>query len=492
MRFARAAALLGLLLAGCGDDSADEPPSTCGQGRVCDCEPGDTRAECNPCRQGYRPALVGPDCVPTCNAVDVDCGEHGVCEETAGGAECRCDPGHTGADCESCVAGLARNQAGQCVAALSAPSLLTLSVVDGERVLGALVPPGWSFEPLTAVPNTVTDVAYDAVEGQVYVLSDGRLGTLDLGSGAIEELTNGDVDLGSSLCLDPAGQRALGSSAESIHQVDLDSLEVEEVAAVGAVALEYDPGRAKILGVDEDLATFELSASTIELAGRLPDSDWLAMAFDPERARAYFLGSEAESREDRLARYCTAVLTRFGAVPAWQSRIVIDPEGEDTAPFVLGYQGADPALLILDLGTDALDSVRIDVEHPDAAVCIVDDESSGSEIKIELSERTRAGFLVVDTPGRAVSVDATARPSEASYSFAVHTDDGLSVSGSSAGITEYDTESWSRLALESFVVFPERPRASLLLMDWASQATFELPLSHEPVGRALAWVGEVP
>jgi hypothetical protein len=122
----------------------------------------------------------------------------------------------------------------------------------------------------------------------------------------------------------------------------------------------------------------------------------------------------------------------------------------------------------------------------------VDDAGSAAELEVELSERARAGFIIVDAPNRAVSVDATARPSEASYSFAVHTDEGLSVSGASAGITEYDTESWNRLALASFAAFPERASAKLFLMDWASQATFELPLSHEPVGKALSWVGEAP
>src|SRR5688572_8807107 len=145
-------ALLGLVLAvGCSDPDPAPPPS-CGQGRVCDCEPGDSRPECNPCQPGYRPALVGPDCVPTCNAADIDCGEHGVCEETASGAACRCDPGHTGADCEGCVSGLTLNDAGLCVAPLSAPALLTLSVIDEARVLGALVPPDWSFTPLSTVP----------------------------------------------------------------------------------------------------------------------------------------------------------------------------------------------------------------------------------------------------------------------------------------------------------------------------------------------------
>jgi hypothetical protein len=389
------------------------------------------------------------------------------------------------------VVGLTRSDAGQCVATLSAPALLTLSVFEEERVLGALVPPDWSFAPLTAVPNSVTDVAYDSVDQQIYVLDGGRLGTLDLVSGEIDALTSEETDLGSSLCLDPAGQRAITSSSEAIHQVELESLEIDEIADRGAVALEYDPVRAKILGVDEDRSTFELSGSTAEIKGHLPESDWLAMAFDPESARAYLLGSEAESREERLIRYCTATLTRFGAVPAWQSQVLFEPE-EDAEPLVLDDEGADPALIVLDLGALAMDALRLEVQHPDSAVCIVADESAGPEIEIELSERLRAEFIVVDAPGRAVSVDATARPAEASYSFAVHSDEGVSVSGSSAGISEYDTESWNRLALDSFTAFPERPTATLLLMDWASQATFEIALPYEPVGNALAWVGEAP
>ncbi|WP_437717165.1 hypothetical protein WMF45_12565 [Sorangium sp. So ce448] len=94
--------------------------------------------------------------------------------------------------------------------------------------------------------------------------------------------------------------------------------------------------------------------------------------------------------------------------------------------------------------------------------------------------------------GRAVSVDATARPADASYSFIVHTNEGLSISGPIEGITGRDTASWEALALDSITNFPERRAATLALMDWASQATLEVRLAHEPAGKALAWVAEVP
>ncbi|WP_438035843.1 hypothetical protein [Sorangium sp. So ce204] len=481
------------LVVGCADDSSKAPPPDCGEGRVCTCAPGDDRPECNPCQEGYRPALIGSHCVPTCNAPDVDCGEAGVCEETASGAACRCGPGHAGDSCERCEPGLTQNDAGQCVAALSAPSLLTLSIIGSERVLGALVPPGWSFRPLASVPSTVTDVAYDAGSGRVFALNGGRLATLDLASGAVVDLTSADADLGSALSLDPAGNRALSASASAIYEIDLDTFQAEELSAVGARALEYDPGRARILGLDEAGATFELADSAPELVGQAQGSDWLAMAFDPGSARAYLLGSEAERREDRLLRYCAGALARFGAVPAWHANLVVDASGGSTAPLTLAYEGADPALIVADLGAQPIDAVTIAVDHPDAAVCVVDDGGGGAaELEIALSPSLRAGFLLVAAPGRAVSVDATARPADASYSFIVHTNEGLSVSGPIEGITGHDTASWEALALDSITNFPERRAATLALMDWASQATLEVRLAHEPAGNALAWVAEVP
>ncbi|WP_437281120.1 calcium-binding EGF-like domain-containing protein [Sorangium sp. So ce375] len=481
------------LVVGCGDDGAILLPNpSCGQGRVCNCAPGDDRPDCNPCQQGFRPALIGSDCVPTCSAPDIDCGESGVCEETASGAVCRCDPGHAGAGCESCEVGLTRNDAGRCVAELSGPALLTLSDVGSERVLGALVPPGWSFRPLTSVPSTVTDIAVEPGSGRVFALNAGRLSILDLASGAVEELTSADADLGSALSLDPAGGRALSASADAIYGIDLETFQIEELSAAGARGLEYDPNRARILGLDEAGATFELVDSLPELVGQTQGSDWLAMAFDPEIARAYLLGSEAESREDRLLRYCAGVLTRFGAVPAWHANVVVDAGDGSAAPLLLEYEGADPALIVADLGTQPVDAVTIAVDHPDAAVCVIDDSSRAAALEIELSASLRAGFLLVAAPGRAVSVDAAQRPADASYSVIVHTDAGLSVSGPSQGITEHDTPAWEALALDSFSSFAERRGATLTLMDWASQATLQVRLAHEPAGNALAWVGEAP
>src|SRR5690606_39166252 len=126
MNASRVALGVAVVCAAMGCHDTEEPLPECGEGRICTCEPGDDSPGCNPCQVGYRPALSGTACVPTCSAPDIDCGQYGVCEDTASGAECRCDPGHTGEDCTRCVAELAPNESGRCVAELSAPALLTL------------------------------------------------------------------------------------------------------------------------------------------------------------------------------------------------------------------------------------------------------------------------------------------------------------------------------------------------------------------------------
>jgi hypothetical protein len=215
------------------------------------------------------------------------------------------------------------------------------------------------------------------------------------------------------------------------------------------------------------------------------------MAFDAAEGRAYFLGTEAESEEARLLRYCATTLTRFGAVPAWHSEVV--PEVAEAAPdpFVLDYDGADSALIAVDLGGTSVTAVRVTAEHPDSALCIVADGSEG-ELEVEVTEDARASFILVVAPARGVALDLTAVPAEPSYTIVVHTDEGLDVSGPDRGVGEYDAEAWEALSLVTLSELPAQPRARLVLMDWASQATLGIDLAHRPAGSALAWVEQAP
>lgn len=481
-------ALLGAALAlGCGNPGP--AAGDCGEGRSCDCQPGDR--DCNPCQSGYRPALVGSECVPTCNAPNIDCGAHGQCEESPQGAACRCDAGYTGESCASCEAGLSPNEVGQCFGKLSAPALLSLSSVDDELVLGALVPPLWSFVPLASAPSSVTDVAYDQGSQRVYTLQAGRLSTLELTNGQAQSLTPANVDLGTALCVDSAERRAFTASADAIHQVDLDALEVTEIASFGARALEYDAERGILMGVDAEGATFELVGTAPVTRGRAPELEGPAMAFDASAGRAYFMGSEAETEPARLLRFCGQALTRLGAIPAWQSRIVAEMEPGAAAPYTLDYDRADPALVALELDLDGPSKIRVTATHPDAALCIVSEGSGLAELELEVSDRARASFLLVVAPERDVRLDLTATSQDVRSNIFVHTREGLSIAGPSGSVTEYGQQSWANLGLTTLENLPPAPSSRLLLMDWASQATLSLELAHRAVG-GLAWVGEAP
>jgi len=480
--------LSGAVLAlSCSDPSAS--PTDCGAGRACDCEVGDPN--CSPCQTGYRPALVGDACVPTCSAPQIDCGAHGVCEESGQGAACLCEAGYTGSSCSSCASGLAPNAQGKCLGELAPPALLTLSSINDEVVLGALEPPAWHFVPLAPVSSTVSDVAYDASSETAYLLDAGRLFSLDLETGEAVGRTAAGKDLGSALCLDSAGQRAFTASADAVYEVSLDGFGVTELGAFGAQALEYDAQRGLLIGVDAMGATFELSGSAPVSVGQAPELESLAMAFDSETSRAYFLGSETETEDARLLRYCSGALSRLGAVPAWQTRLVEEvPAGAD--PFTLDYDGADSALLAVNLAGAGVDRVRISVAHPDVAVCVVAEGSGSAELEVEVTGDARASFLLVAAPDRGVALDLSALADATSSSVVVYTDEGLTIAGPSEGVVEYEAQPWSNLGLTTLADLMTRPAPRLVLMDWASQAALPLDLSYQPVGSALAWVGEAP
>jgi hypothetical protein len=474
-----------VLTAACGPGS--DPPPGCGEGRDCSCQEGDPN--CSPCQPGYRPALVGTDCVPTCSAPEIDCGMHGTCEETGQGAQCSCDAGYMGPSCSSCASGLAVNGNGQCLGELAPPSLLTLSSVNDEVMLGALVPPTWDFLPLASVSSTVTDVAYDTSNENAYLLDEGRLFSLDLETGEAVARTATGKDLGSALCLDAAGQRVFTASADAVYEVNLDGFEVTELGAFGARALEYDAARDLLIGVDQMGATFELSGGEPLGVGQAPELESLAMAFDSETARAYFLGSEIETDEARLLRYCRDALSRLGAVPVWETEVVEEAPA-NTDPFTLEYDGADSALLATSLAASGVDRVRVDVAHPDVAVCIVAEGVSATELEVEVTAQARTGFLLVVAPDRGVSLDLSAVTGDSSV--VVYTDEGLTIAGPSGGVAEYEGQSWTNLGLTSLADLVTRPAPRLVLMDWATQATLPLDLAYQPVGSALAWVGEAP
>jgi hypothetical protein len=173
-------------------------------------------------------------------------------------------------------------------------------------------------------------------------------------------------------------------------------------------------------------------------------------------------------------------------------QVVADAPAASAEIYTVDYDEADSALVAIDLSDTAVSTVRVTTAHPDAAVCVVTEGASTSELTVEVSADARAGFIVVAAPKRPVAVDLSARSEDAGTSLVVYTAEGVTIDGPSAGVTEYGEQAWSNLDLTTLAKLPAQRASTLVMMDWASQASLPLPLEHQPVASALAWVGEVP
>jgi hypothetical protein len=125
-------------------------------------------------------------------------------------------------------------------------------------------------------------------------------------------------------------------------------------------------------------------------------------------------------------------------------------------------------------------------------VCVVAEEGGTVELEVEVTAEARASFLLVAAPDRSVALDLSAFTGDPSISLIVYTDRGLTISGPSAGVLEYEAQSWENLGLTTLAELMTLPAPKLVLMDWTTQATFPVELTHQPVGAALAWVGVAP
>jgi hypothetical protein len=97
-------------------------PNSCNQhgtcsaagGQVtCVCDPGFTGAHCDSCAAGYHPD--GDDCVADELCQADSCNQHGNCDDSTGEIVCTCDPGFGGSRCAECAAGF-HDDGGNCVA----------------------------------------------------------------------------------------------------------------------------------------------------------------------------------------------------------------------------------------------------------------------------------------------------------------------------------------------------------------------------------------
>jgi len=91
---------------------------------VCECDLGYAGDNCQNCAPGYQDNDNNTSCLQNCSLADLDCGAHGYCEDDSGLALCKCNQGYTGSSCQYCAGGYQDNDDnGSCLESCSLADL---------------------------------------------------------------------------------------------------------------------------------------------------------------------------------------------------------------------------------------------------------------------------------------------------------------------------------------------------------------------------------
>jgi hypothetical protein len=461
----------------------------------CACPNGYTGETCSECETGYRRLPGFPECVPTCASADVSCTQNGTCVDGPDGAKCACLPGYAGEACDECDLGYLRNDGGDCVAPIpSNADFLTLLSHGGRKWVAALRRPAWQLLAPLPVEPELEALAYAAESNRLFGLADGELVLVDQSSGQLETVTSSSGQLGSTLAFDPARGLLYAASTAALFSVEPESSTVTELSPEGALAMAYDAAGDRLLLLRADSSSprslrrveFDLETAVTTELGRLEFesvAQSAALAIDPQSEMPYLLVGQAETATDALQRHCQQAAHAM-ATDAASSQTVGEygdavPAGEER---ILSYASPDPPLLIYGSDgerTDAVATLRIATQHPEAVVCITTREQP-LDILVESDARVRLVIVSSYAGNCTVTVESGFVPTPQSPTpIRTHSvEEPVAVQGAEELHRHYDADGWAALGLDPFSAadsLATRPRFGPV--DWATGASAAAPLA---------------
>ena len=473
---------------------------------ICLCENGYTGDACSECAEGYRELPSAHVCVPTCEAIELECSEFATCVEGAFGAVCECLPGWGGENCEECALGYSQTSNGDCAAPIPGDAtFLTLVETLDRQLLAALTAPSWELQVIVPIQGRLADIAWDSDDRQLYGVSADGLVRVSTSTGELTNVSTGDSLAAEALTYDPERQLLYAGSSSKIVSFDPATGDIETLVERGAQAVTYDPDDDRLLALEwASTATtpvrFDIDLDLLVVTERGPIADTrpmvdVAIAVDPTVERPYLAGEIVSGPTEALAEYCRRASAAVGSDASGST--VAGTYGQNATPgetLVLDDSGMDPRLVVYGSEGNAPDepaTLEVATTHPDAIVCSGTREQP-LRIAVDEAARFRALIVVTETNNIELVVPETYEPTTATP---IH----VHVRGGSASLTVpedlgffYDDDAWEALGV-GYLPAEATGEAvpTFMLLDWDSGATVSRTLSSPPLTGALAsYLGE--
>jgi hypothetical protein len=386
-------------------------------GARCECATGYAGSSCSSCAAGYHEDPSTGACLPSCESSDIECGEHGRCDDSVGFARCVCELGHAGPECAECADSFEAAVGGACQRTPGdAETLVMFASYQSLSVLATVAPETGATLPLVEV--SAAGVASGAEPQTLLLDQAGAIAQLTLPEGSHETLVPGSGVAG-PLAWDATQGRLYGIGSKAPYQlVSIDPaskvvVDLYETNLAGVADLAFDATNNRLLALRDTLYSIDLGDGAVTALGELPpatvgievasDGTLLALAAtDDDEATSRVQACRATAARLDLSGYATATGRFIRPAGSAASARLVEASTEE-APEILSYLGRGAAA--------SPRSVEVQVQNPKAVICLALEEATLIQIDEDATFRALVVYAADADVDFAVENSAADEPS---------------------------------------------------------------------------------